>query len=237
MQEFTVRKGSFREIRKKLIVGLTILYLTIALLVYTVAIRPVERGGNDALLYMSIIMAAVLSFTGYYNVRRQRRIFESYRLTITEEEIIREQLRTPPIIIPKASVKEIVKASNGALVIRGDSPMNAIIVPAQLERREDLERLLEEMKPIMTKTRTPWLKKFLLPIAMLSVVLIFVGFVNDNKILSSISGLALAGLILWGFIIIQRSKQFDRRLKRISYLFLIPFLSILAGVILRWIAV
>ena len=237
MQEFTVKKGSFREIRRKLIAILVVLYLTIALLLSYAAFSNPSRGErNNSLLYTAVILTAVLSFTGYNSVRRQGQIFESYRLTITEHEITREQLRTPTITIAKASVKEIVKGSNGAFVIRGDSRLNAIIVPAQLERREDLQAILAEIQPIITKTSTPWLAKFLLPIAMLFVVLIFAGFINENKIISGISGLALAGLMLWGFIVIQRSKQFDRRLKRLSYVILIPFLSILAGVVLQWIA-
>jgi hypothetical protein len=50
----------------------------------------------------------------------------------------------------------------------------------------------------------------------------------------TISGIAICSFLVYGFILIQRSQNFDRRMKRLSYFTLIPFLAILANVILQW---
>jgi hypothetical protein len=52
---------------------------------------------------------------------------------------------------------------------------------------------------------------------------------------SQLNAIAVCTLLAWGFVVIQLSKNVDRRLKRMSYITIIPFLAILANVVLQWI--
>ena len=161
-------------------------------------------------------------------------MYESFRLTITQDEVIREQFNTPNITIPRNSVKEIIKVKNGVIAIIGESKLNAIVVPAQVEQPEELERLLSEITPITVKTVTPWPQKLMLPAMLTGMLLLFGGLTAENILLFSVSGLGVLALLIAGFIVIQRGKNFDRRMKRTSYIILVPFLSILAMIIMKW---
>lgn len=87
-------------------------------------------------------------------------MFESFQLTITEDAVIREQLYTPTITIPRNRINEIFRTGAGVICIVGDSKLNAIGVPAQIENRDGLEHALAEIKPIVSKSQ--WTPKVLL---------------------------------------------------------------------------
>jgi hypothetical protein len=161
-------------------------------------------------------------------------MFESYRLTITDGEIIREQFNTPDIRIPRDGVKEIVRARNGAFAVIGESKINAILIPAQIEDSDKLELLLSEIKPITFKSATA-LQKLLLPLTLIGMSMLFWGFSAENIVIFSLCGLGILGMMIWGFIVIQRSKNVDRRFKRLSYIVLLPIFSILSMMIVKWV--
>ena len=77
------------------------------------------------------IVLGALAFGLYRGVNRQKEIFDSYRLTLDNNAITREQHKTPTITISNTDVIEIVKNSNGSFTIKGNSPVNVIGVPSQ----------------------------------------------------------------------------------------------------------
>ena len=164
-------------------------------------------------------------------------MFETFRLTITEDKLIREQHNTPDITIARQDVKEIIKTHNGAFGITGGSKLNGIMVPAYINDAEELERLLSEIRPINGKTSHPLRDKLLIVLAIAGMILITWGLLNENKYIFTIAGLATCALLIVGLLLINKSKNFDRALKRFSYMAVIPLLSILAAIVAKWMGV
>ncbi|MCT4589725.1 MAG: hypothetical protein N4A71_18020 [Carboxylicivirga sp.] len=106
---------------------------------------------------------------------------------------------------------------------------NAIIVPAQLERIDEMEESLrancqEEEKPVKTKSI---LQKLTIPFVFLTIGLMGVVYISSNKILVGIAGLVLTVVLIWSFINIQRNKNIDKRTRRSSYWTILVLLSII----------
>jgi len=116
------------------------------------------------LIWTIIMLELIVLFITYKSLKKFKRLFESFRLTVTEHELIRRQHDAPDIMIARQDVKEIIKAHNGSYGIIGDSKLNAIIVPAHINDEDGLELLLSEIRPMVVKISPPWWQKFLLPI-------------------------------------------------------------------------
>lgn len=144
MHQFTITPEGLKDLGKKIIIRLAILFAFIFLLL-TVIQFPTYQKGQDLgnLPYIVVMLFAVMGFSAFNAVRRQKRLLGSYKLIITEDSITREMLNTPSITIAKSEVKEITGSINGALTIVADSKLNAIGVPAQLNNIEQLRQIAE----------------------------------------------------------------------------------------------
>jgi hypothetical protein len=112
--------------------------------------------------------------------------------------------------------------------------MNAIGVPAQTERLDELERILAEIKSLRIKTPGHWLRYLYAALVMLAMGLFGVGLLNEDRIIFSISAVCMCGFLITSFILAHRSKNTDRSIKRLSYGAFIPILAILASMIMKW---
>lgn len=235
MVQFTTRKDSFGEVRKRLltahILGLSLGAVLVLSLFLTSTVQP-----DDSLVFTLALLIPCFVFASWHTIRRQKRMFESYRLTITEDAVIREQVNTPSITIPRSKVKEIFRTASGVICIVGDSQLNVIGVPAQIENREELERMLSEIRPVLSKS--PWTPKLVLQLAGMSAIIVGcpIGLVSDDRLIITISGIVLCAFLVFGFILIHRSNNFNNRMKRLSYMTLIPVLAILSYVVAEWVS-
>jgi hypothetical protein len=235
MQQFTTTKDGFKEIRKKLLILFIITEVVIVLIgVYIVPNIFSDSGPDSSLIFTLIMTMAVAAFSHYTSVKRQRKMFESFRLTITNDSVIRETINMPTISIPKHSVREIFRTANGTICIVGESKLNGIVVPPQIENREELVRVLSEIKPITIKTSQSWSQYAQGAGIILVVGLCALGLLNDNRIISSISAVGICAFLITGVVLAHRSKNIDRRMKRLSYMTIIPVLAILSYAIIKW---
>jgi len=187
-------------------------------------------------LYPYFFIIPVVGFILFFSIRkgtkRQLNIYRNYNLTITDEAIVRVQGDTPPINIPFDEVKKIVKSKKGWLTIIGASKSNVIIVPVQLEGIDELEQVLLEKCSleinIPAKINSNYLSIF-------SVFLMLGGmfavYTSDNKIIVSLSGVLITGVLIWSFINIITNKNIDRKTRRNSYYVIIVLLSVIGIVI------
>lgn len=233
MHHFTTTKDRFHEVRKKFLIGILSVYGVVVFIALYI-VTSSKTGTDYSWVYTLMLIAPVLGFTTYRNLKRQKQMFESYRLTISDDTVIREQAHTPTITIPKNSIRKIIRTAAGMYCIIGESQLNAIAIPAQIEDHDDLERLLSGIMPITAKPSGTGLQWFYLAMGILAVVAAYMGLLNENRIISTISAMAICALFAWGFVIIQRSRNVDRRLKRMSFIMIIPFLAILANAIIQW---
>ncbi|HEY9006553.1 MAG TPA: hypothetical protein VIM75_10475 [Ohtaekwangia sp.] len=233
MQQFTITEEGLKKLQKKILTSTIPFYLFLLLVIAILSGVLSGSGVNSSGLILLLIFVPIFTITIFINIKRQKAVLSSYRLTITEDSITREMHNTPSIVLLHKNIQEIVKNANGSFAIIADSKINAIGVPQYIERSEELEQLLVSIKPLKVKTSTPWYQKypFVLPVTVIG--LIGASFYSNNQYLQIVGIAGFVATLIFGFIVIQKSKNVDLRLKRMSYIALIPILSMLYALIVK----
>jgi len=218
MQQFTVRPGSFKEVQGKIIKIVAFLFGGILFFVVGLPVLISDDPSNVGTLpYMIVLFGGASVFGLWRSMKRQKALFESFKLIIDDEKITRERLNTPVIVIYKKDVKQIIKASAGTFCIEGDSKLNAIVIPSQIENYDQLQQTLNEIKPLTVYTKKNFIEKMFIPIV-LSIAALFVGhFYVSNKVVSVISGIVLVLVLGASFYVSVTNKNIDKRTKMVSY--------------------
>jgi hypothetical protein len=82
---------------------------------------------------------------------------QSIRLTIDDDAIIRETNQSPLTRIHRADIKSIIKEVDGGIRIF-DTQGNALWIPSDIQDFDQVERLLEEMKPSGAPNEKPFVQ-------------------------------------------------------------------------------
>jgi hypothetical protein len=216
MEQFKIRKDGFKEIRKAMLIKAIPISLIAAFGGLTISHFNTNGQQSDVNIFPFVIplVLGVLAFGLYRGVNRQQEIFDSYILTLDNNGITREQHNTPTITISNADLSEIIKNSNGSFTIKGNSTVNVIGVPSQIDDYEKLEKLLSGIRQISTKTNEPFLQKFRGLLSILTIGLMAAVNISKDKIIVGVSGTVLLAVLGYSFFEIQRSKNIDRKTKK-----------------------
>ena len=142
--QFKIREGGFAEIRKKRLIKSipTLLVATSGGLVITYLNPNAHEGGPNIYPFLIPFLIGLVIFSAFRGANRLKPLFDSYRLTIGDGCIVRDQYNTPQISIAIDQACAILKNADGSFTIKGDSAINAIAIPSQIEEYEKLENLL-----------------------------------------------------------------------------------------------
>lgn len=194
------------------------------------------KGTADDINVLPIIIpfVAVTVCLGLYRgLNRQRNLFESYQLTLTNNLITREQLNTPTISIYFNEIKEIIKSKNGSFSIRGKDPTDLIIIPAQIENYIELENTLAQIKSFAKKSSKSFLQKYSIAISLFSLTLMLCVYTATNKIIVAFSGTFLLAIVSWSFYEVRKSRNIDAKTKRSMWWVLILLASVIGVMIIK----
>lgn len=236
-QQFRVRPDGFAEIRKRILIRaipVLLIAITLGLVISQVNNQDKETDINILPFFIpAVVLIAGLSLRSGLN--KQKKLLESYLLTIDDNVITRQQLSTPEITIYFHEVKEILKNQRGGIAIKGFDATDIIYIPAQIERYAELETLLNQVKPVTAPgAATSALAKILSPIISLSgLVLLGIVYLVENKIAVGIAGTGCIILMSWSLIQIQRSKNVDTKTKKRRWILLIVIFAVLAIMFLK----
>ncbi len=229
MQTYSIRPDGFKAIKKQILLR-TVPFLILAATL-GIAISDNNTSGNqDSPNVLPIVIPFIILLIGfslYTGLKRQKLIFNSYKLTVSQNQIVREQLNTQKISIYHLDIREITKQKNGGLIIKGKDPLDNIYVPAQIDNYMHLEKVLNDIHPVTNKLNSSFLEKFQALIGLLTLVLFWIVYTADNKIVIGFSGPALIAILIWSFVKIQKNKNIDKRAKSMSWIFLIVLFSII----------
>jgi len=239
MEKFKIRQNGFNEIRRGMLIKSVPIILLAALAGIAIShfsLSGQEREVNVYPFIIPIILLA-LGFGFYQGIKRQKEIFESYRLIIDNNSITREQWNMQTISISITDISEIRKNSNGSLTIKGNSTADIIVIPAQIDNFEKLEKLLSEIRHISEKDNKPFLQKYiglffiLLPITIVGLMAII--YLCENKIIISICGTLLLGILAFSFFEIHRNKNIDSKTKKGSWWLILVVASIILTLVYK----
>lgn len=235
MQIFRIRPDGFKEIKKKLLIrAVPLMVITAA---FGVTISTINSNAKDTdvnvLPFVIPTVAIALGIGIYRGINRQKTLFDSYTLTITNNLISREQLNTPVISIYFSEIKEIVRHKNGSLTIKGKEATDLIGIPPQIDNYLQLETALQGIHPVTVQDRMPFLQKYQSLTGLLTVGLMLCVYTVNNKIVVALTGTVLVALMIWSFIKIRGSKNVDSKTKKNVWLVLIVLASVIGIMIFK----
>lgn len=233
---FLIRENGFNETKKELIIK-TIPILLISMLFGIGIVYFNTKEKEDLYMALPFILPIYLFALGFgvsRGLKRQKLLFQSYKLTISENNIVREQINTPTINIPFVDIQSISKNKKGSYTVKGKTTSETILIPAQIENHENLELSLNQIKPIEQLTQPPFDEKYKIPILLLMLICMATVYISFNKILVGISSVIVCALLIWSSIKILKNKNIDYKTKRTAYYSLIVLASVIAVTIIKF---
>lgn len=215
MQIFKIRQNGFKEIQKQSLqrsIPLMIIAITAGISMSIFNAKPDMEKLNVLPIIIPIIVIAG-GFGLYRGLNRQKSIFESYTLTITDNLITREQFNTPIISLYLNEITEIVKNKNSSFSVKGKNA-NDIIIPPQIESYEQLEQMLNKIRPLTSVAVVPFMERYPLVTVLATILLMVCVFTVTNKIIVALSGSILIAIFIWSYIKIRASKNIDTKTKK-----------------------
>jgi hypothetical protein len=232
MQEFRIQNNGFNEVKKRLIVTMSIMFTTIFVIVILIpALMSDDSSRLNTMPYVLLLFLAICIFSITTGIKRQRPIFESFTLKIDDEKIVREKVNTPTLTIYHNEISKITKLANGGFVVQGKSKLNQLTIPPQIENHELLEAKLNQIKTITVLTSKTFVEKFFIPISLSGVVLVGITLLSKNDIVILISSILIVIILSLSLVLTQLSRNVDKRTKRLSWLVLIPLAVSLTDVL------
>jgi hypothetical protein len=185
MPQFKVQAGTFNQLRKKMI--LRVIPVIGIMLVFVVVMNQLSPAYKDpGINVLPIVIPFMLMAMGagiFISISRQKKMYESYRLTISESMISRDQLFTPTIGISPLEVSQIFLNPDNGFTIKGRTTRDIIIVPGKIENYDEVKQLLEEIMPLTTVANKSFFQKYQLLFSILLVALMATVYISRNKIL------------------------------------------------------
>jgi len=229
MPDYRIRPGGYEEIRKQSLKKLLVFisFIAVIVIVTTAYNAKADEYAIITIPATIIIFTIVFAFSIRNVFKKQKKLLDSYALTINDNTITRYQLNTPTITLYRTEVKEILRKSNKGFIIKGINAEDIIYVPSQVENYHELEILLNEIKPIISYSPKNFFEKF--PI--ITIILVFglmVGvYASMNKVVVVLCGIPVIIIIAWSFFKLQKNKNIERKAKRSSWIILVILLSII----------
>jgi hypothetical protein len=216
MQTFKLDQQRFKELRKNIIIRLlSFSAMVVAVFFCIFYFSPYDKAPHWESLQLFIpLMLVTWSFGIYRGVKKQKELFNSYVLTISNNMVMRERLETPTISVYFNDINEIIKHKNGSITIKGKDKSDVIAIPVQAENFAVIESLLQSAKPIITETQVPLMQKYSSLGGVITGILMICVYTVNNKIIVGITGTLLIVFMLWSFAKLRTSKNVDENTKK-----------------------
>lgn len=238
-QQFRLRPDAFKAIRKKiLLIAIPLLLIAMTLGFAIAHFGSDKPEGDFGFMLLAIPMALVFVVPSFLTtLKRQKTMFESYRLTFDGKTLIREQKNTPTIQLSFFEVRQISKVSNGSFVIQGLQKGDCIYVSEHIEDYKEVETALNNIMPVTTKLSKSLMQKYgwLLVLGMLGLMMVV--FISKNAFLITGCGIVLLVFLGWGWYECKTNKSIDKKTRKGLWWLLILFFAVLARIIGSWMGV
>jgi len=155
---FVIRKDGIENFQSYFLFRLLPGILVIVLLLTIFLTGPKTKNDWIALsiIFGSILILFILVV--FIVLKRRKKMYDNYRFTFDKQVIIQE-LNMTIITIPINEITKIKKSYNGAIRVVGNKGLSEIIIiPAEIEKREILERKLNRIKSITQSIFLKWKK-------------------------------------------------------------------------------
>lgn len=190
---------------------------------------------SDMMLRLFMVVAVIGAniYSYFHNLKQQKLAVESYRLLLDADSISRFSAIMPTIKLSAAEITSITQHTQGIIVIATADKYRSIYVPAQVTNRAELLHELERFAPL-TAARKNWAAKVMPLVSGIGTLCLMVLFYSvNNKIVSTITGTILLGILSWSYWHIWRNKSLPKLSRRLLWFMPLVLFSIVAGIIAR----
>ncbi|MDR6763460.1 hypothetical protein J2Y38_003681 [Flavobacterium sp. 2755] len=232
---FKIKENGFNEIKKQLIIkSIPFFLITVSFGFALSYINSKDKENVLSSLLFTIPFVGLSMAYGFSKVlKRQKKIFETYRLVFSEGNVFREQFNTPTVNIQFNDIQSIIKEKKGNYTIKGKTTVETILIPSQIENQEGLELLFDKIKPISNSVQRTFDEKYKIPILLITIFSMGAVYVATNKILVGVCGVLVTVILLRSFFQIKNNKNIDNKTKQGSYFIFLVLASIIAVTIMK----
>ncbi|NMH28887.1 hypothetical protein [Flavobacterium silvaticum] len=215
MEQFFFNPDKFQIARKQKLSKSIPIFILFAGLFLTIAAFNAKALDNPIPFAAGICLAAVLIyFSVMRNLKMQKKMIDSFVLTIDDQSIRREQFNMPGVSIPRKDISKITTYANGSLSITGKSGLKIFIIPSLITDHERLEKVLNDIHPITPPNPKNGFDKLIPLLPVFAIILFFIQALSPNKFIVITTGIMLLGILGYGFYAIRTSKNISYRIKR-----------------------
>ena len=216
--KFELNLEHFSEFKKSLLMRTIPLMLMplVAVLVFTKSTMIMVP------FFLLIVLFVIMNL-----IKKQKRAWETFELSIDESKIERSQEGYPTISITKTDIKEAILAKNGSITLVAQPNANSIIIPFSVNNKEELLQIISSFTTVRELKKNNNLL-YMYGAGILSLIALFSFMLSTNFYLTIGLGAALLVFNIWSFIQIQPNKNLDKKVKRASY-FMIFMLIVIVG--------
>ncbi|MDH4471060.1 MAG: hypothetical protein QE487_00545 [Fluviicola sp.] len=237
-EEFGITSAGIRDILRKTFNRVFPLILVLVLGGITIPIlQEIKMGEKENLDVFDLIpvgiIAVFLLISIFRTKKRLEKIYSGYSLTFENESITRTAPMMPTLTIPFQEITQVKKTAMGGFAVIGSLRLNTLFIPAQVENIERVEELLIAIPTVTITEKSTLLEKLGLPIV-LSMLLLFGAFIlSDHPVIIISTGTTMCIVLIYSFVIVQKSKMYDQHSKNKSWISLLVMCSILATMYFR----
>jgi hypothetical protein len=196
-------------------------------------------GGQEArssapLLVMGLFLLIVMAFSILSGIRKQKKLWSSYRIILDEDSIKKIQDGLPDVTITFGEIVKIMEAAGLGLSVHAVDPPRQIGVPATLEDYDGFRLALSDRHSFenVPQARTRWAQFLPWAVGLGTIGGFLVTFLSKNPYISAIAGILLfIGLVI-SLVQIQRNPEARKQMRWQSCFILFPLLGILLRVVL-----
>ena len=229
MQQYKNKPEGFKTIRKQLFTkGLPVMLIAVTtglLISYFTEKGDVEN--IYANMFFILFFAAVIAFSFWRNLQKQKIVYDSYLLTVGNDYILKEQSTLNATRLSFDEIERIEKDEYGNLFIYGDQKQNIVLVSANIDGYQGVKDLLKSIKPIGIRDSYNLFQKHPLLTLLIPCALMVAVYLSTNKIVVAAAGIPLIAMIIWGFYKIGTNPYFTNRSKRSSWMIPIVLISLI----------
>jgi hypothetical protein len=230
MKTFNLDPAGFTAIRKRMLaVAIPFAILAVMGGIYLARVNDTTVNSSpDLFLFILPLLLVAIGIGGYRGMKRQQKLWNSYRLIFDKDKISRVQDDVPTITISKSDITEITESPQGHIQVKSGSRHNIIVIPPAIADRDELILALGEFGPLVKQeTKNKWAPA----IPILLAILMIVFFVSKQQLVIVSTGIILFFGLLWSFFEIRRSKLVDQRTKRSSWFIFLVLTVIIVKVL------
>lgn len=185
-----------------------------------------ERDGVANLVFLAFV-AAIVPFSLWRGVSRQKRLYRTFCVEVLDDRIVRTQESLPRLEIAFSEITRLEEVPGQVLTVRTADAQRMIFLPATLERFEELKARLAAVRPIETKPRRSALPP-LYAVAAVPLIGFVVVYRSNSPSLVLPAGAAVIGTLVCCSVMTVRSPHVDARIKKVAWLTALPMLSVAA---------